>query len=192
MVLQHVPPGSPTVAVLSTKRTGPTISRRGVLRLAFWSALFASVGGIGATMVNAVYPRNITGFGGPVAVPAARIPAPGDDPVRILAARCWLVNLLPDEGRLASDDESSPGGLVALWQKCPHLGCGYKWRAHKVLGQVFLCPCHLSIYDASGKVLDGPAPRPLDALPIKVSSSGEIEIIDMEFKAGTKSQTRII
>jgi Rieske Fe-S protein len=81
---------------------------------------------------------------------------------------------------------------VAFSGKCPHLGCGYKWRQHKILGQVFLCPCHLSIYDASGKVLDGPAPRALDALPIKVSASGDVQIIDMEFKAGTKAQIRII
>jgi len=81
---------------------------------------------------------------------------------------------------------------VAFSGKCPHLGCGYKWRQHKILGQVFLCPCHLSIYDASGKVLDGPAPRSLDALPIKVSASGDVQIIDMEFKAGTKAQIRII
>ena len=77
---------------------------------------------------------------------------------------------------------------LAFSGKCPHLGCAFKWRKHKVLGQVFLCPCHLSIYDASGKVLDGPAPRS----PIKVSATGEVEIIDMEFKAGTKSQTRIV
>ena len=81
---------------------------------------------------------------------------------------------------------------LAFSGKCPHLGCAYKWRKHKVLGQVFLCPCHLSIYDASGKVLDGPAPRRLDMLPIQVSASGEVQIIDMEFKAGTKSQTRIV
>jgi len=81
---------------------------------------------------------------------------------------------------------------LAFSGKCPHLGCGYKWRKHKVLGQVFLCPCHLSIYDASGRVLEGPAPRPLDLLPIQVSASGEVQIIDMEFKAGTKSQTRIV
>jgi Rieske Fe-S protein len=81
---------------------------------------------------------------------------------------------------------------VVFSGKCPHLGCGFKWRKHKVLGQVFLCPCHLSIYDAAGKVLDGPAPRPLDPLPIQVSASGEVQIIDMEFKAGTKSQTRIV
>jgi Rieske Fe-S protein len=81
---------------------------------------------------------------------------------------------------------------VAFSGKCPHLGCGYKWRQHKTLGQVFLCPCHLSIFEASGRVLDGPAPRPLDALPMRISADGEVEIIDMEFKAGTKSQVRII
>jgi Rieske Fe-S protein len=81
---------------------------------------------------------------------------------------------------------------LAYSGKCPHLGCGYKWRAHKVLGQVFLCPCHLSIYDASGKVLDGPAPRPLDTLPIRVAGNGDIEVIDMEFKAGKKEQVRIV
>ena len=82
--------------------------------------------------------------------------------------------------------------FVVYSGKCPHLGCGFKWRSHKVLGQVFLCPCHLSIYDQAGKILDGPAPRPLDPLPIRVSAGGDIEIIDMEFKAGTKSQIRII
>jgi Rieske Fe-S protein len=50
----------------------------------------------------------------------------------------------------------------------------------------------LSIYDAAGKVLDGPAPRALDALPIRVSASGEVEIVDMEFKAGVKNQVRIV
>jgi Rieske Fe-S protein len=81
---------------------------------------------------------------------------------------------------------------VAFSGKCPHLGCGFKWRKHKVLGPVFLCPCHVSIYDASGRVLEGPAPRPLDPLPIQVSASGEVQIIDMEFKAGTKVQSRMV
>jgi len=81
---------------------------------------------------------------------------------------------------------------IAFSGKCPHLGCGFKWRKHKVLGPVFLCPCHVSIYDASGRVLEGPAPRPLDPLPIQVSPSGEVQIIDMEFKAGTKVQSRMV
>ncbi|MGH7230741.1 MAG: ubiquinol-cytochrome c reductase iron-sulfur subunit [Nitrospiraceae bacterium] len=77
--------------------------------------------------------------------------------------------------------------------KCPHLGCGYKWRNVPKLGrQIFLCPCHLSIYDSSGKVLDGPAPRPLDVLPIQVSESGEIRVIDIEYKAGVTDQVRLV
>jgi len=41
-------------------------------------------------------------------------------------------------------------------------------------------------------VIEGPAPRPLDLLPIQVSETGEVQIIDMEFKAGTKTQSRMV
>lgn len=82
---------------------------------------------------------------------------------------------------------------VAFSGKCPHLGCGYKWRRHRKLArEIFLCPCHLSIYDSAGQVLDGPAPRPLDPVPIRVSGGGDIEIIDVEYKAGTKAKLRIV
>ena len=119
----------------------------------------------------------------------------------------WVVKATPavmDKVYQGKDMEFRDATGKALWTnkkdvpflafsgKCPHLGCGYKWRKHKVLGPVFLCPCHVSIYDASGRVIEGPAPRPLDLLPIQVSASGEVQIIDMEFKAGTKSQTRIV
>ena len=77
--------------------------------------------------------------------------------------------------------------------KCPHLGCGYKWRRIKNFPDgVFLCPCHLSIYDEAGKVLDGPAPRPLDVLPMQVNAAGEVQIIDVEYKAGVKGQIRLL
>lgn len=82
---------------------------------------------------------------------------------------------------------------VAYSGKCPHLGCGYKWRkVRKLPREIFLCPCHISIYDASGKVLDGPAPRPLDPVPIRVSDNGDVEIIDVEFKAGVRDRIRIL
>ncbi len=77
--------------------------------------------------------------------------------------------------------------------KCPHLGCGYKWRRTKNFPDgVFLCPCHLSIYDEAGKVIDGPAPRGLDVLPMNVDAAGEIKIIDVEYKAGVKNQIRLL
>ena len=82
---------------------------------------------------------------------------------------------------------------VAYSGKCPHLGCGYKWRkVRKLPREIFLCPCHISIYDVSGKVLDGPAPRPLDPVPIRVSDNGDVEIIDVEFKAGVRDRIRIL
>ncbi len=79
--------------------------------------------------------------------------------------------------------------IVVYAGKCPHLGCAYRWKQNK---HRFFCPCHLSIYELSGRVVSGPAPRPLDVLPTRVSPSGEIEIIDAEFKAGKTHMVRIV
>jgi Rieske Fe-S protein len=100
------------------------------------------------------------------------------------------VNFFDNDGNVVWVNKATVP-YVAYSGKCPHLGCGYKWRSHRVRGQLFLCPCHLSLYDVAGKVLDGPAPRPLDLLPIKVSAAGDIEVIDIEYKAGKKEQVRI-
>lgn len=54
------------------------------------------------------------------------------------------------------DDESVRNyGLNAI---CTHLGCVVPWN----VGQSkFMCPCHGSQYDETGKVVRGPAPRSL-------------------------------
>lgn len=62
-------------------------------------------------------------------------------------------------------DATSPAGLVALSTTCTHLGCGVSWNAER---KAFLCPCHGGVYDATGKVLSGPPPRPLRRLPLAV------------------------
>ncbi len=63
---------------------------------------------------------------------------------------------------------------------CPHLGCHYHWNPRS---QHFECPCHGSIYALDGKVLGGPAPRPLDTLPEKVEG-GILYIKWEEFQVG--------
>lgn len=63
---------------------------------------------------------------------------------------------------------------------CPHLGCHYHWNPQS---QHFECPCHGSIYALDGKVLGGPAPRPLDTLPEKVEG-GILYIKWEEFQVG--------
>jgi cytochrome b6-f complex iron-sulfur subunit len=47
-------------------------------------------------------------------------------------------------------------GYVALWQKCPHLGCRVPWCQ---TSQWFECPCHGSKYNRVGEKRAGPAPR---------------------------------
>jgi menaquinol-cytochrome c reductase iron-sulfur subunit len=67
----------------------------------------------------------------------------------------WVVNL--------------PGqGIVAFGPQCTHLGCAYHWEEDK---KQFLCPCHTSIFSLDGKVVDGPAPRPLDRYMSKVENN---------------------
>ncbi len=57
------------------------------------------------------------------------------------------------------------GGVLALWQRCTHLGCTVPWREEA--GE-FNCPCHSSLFDRRGEVLGGPAPRPLDIFPVSL------------------------
>ncbi len=51
---------------------------------------------------------------------------------------------------------------------CPHLGCRYQWHENRKL---FICPCHHSVFNIEGKVVSGPAPRPLDTLPTKIKNN---------------------
>jgi menaquinol-cytochrome c reductase iron-sulfur subunit len=55
--------------------------------------------------------------------------------------------------------------VVAFTPQCTHLGCAYHWddKANN-----FLCPCHTSTFAIDGKVLSGPAPRPLDRYVTKI------------------------
>ena len=66
-------------------------------------------------------------------------------------------------------------GFVAFWHRCTHMGCAVPFRpemTHAVApGQVglFRCPCHGSTYSKEeGAIVFGPAPRALDALPVRV------------------------
>jgi menaquinol-cytochrome c reductase iron-sulfur subunit len=64
---------------------------------------------------------------------------------------------------------------------CTHLGCRYDWEPNS--GR-FLCPCHGSVFALDGKVLGGPAPRPLDTLPVKIEN-GELYVEWERFEPGT-------
>jgi Rieske Fe-S protein len=58
--------------------------------------------------------------------------------------------------------------VTAFGPQCTHLGCAVRWEDAKT---EFLCPCHNSVFDAHGRVLSGPAPRPLDRYETKLDGS---------------------
>ena len=67
----------------------------------------------------------------------------------------WVVKL-PDKG------------VMAFAPQCTHLGCAYRWDERR---QDFLCPCHSSAFGIDGRVLSGPAPRPLDTYEVKIEGN---------------------
>jgi menaquinol-cytochrome c reductase iron-sulfur subunit len=62
---------------------------------------------------------------------------------------------------------TDPQTVIAYAPNCTHLGCAYHWDD---ASKNFICPCHTSAFSIDGKVLAGPAPRPLDRLVAKVDN----------------------
>jgi cytochrome b6-f complex iron-sulfur subunit len=133
----------------------------------------------GLSFWNFMWPRGLTGFGGVITIPRDRVPAAGAEPLRVLEGKFWLVNLNPDEGTHGEFGDQGGGGLLALYQKCPHLGCTVPWRGtYQFEGTEgwFRCPCHGSTYTKGGVRVFGPAPRPLDTMAVSVKSNGDVEV----------------
>jgi cytochrome b6-f complex iron-sulfur subunit len=64
-----------------------------------------------------------------------------------------------------------PGGIYALLAICTHLGCTPNWLQEE---QKFKCPCHGSGYYKSGINFEGPTPRPLERVAIRLADDGQI------------------
>jgi cytochrome b6-f complex iron-sulfur subunit len=135
-----------------------------------------------------VWPKLKGGFGTPVKVGSfvdikAEVLQGGTVvPKFIPAAQSWVVPfpLSQMEGSsfeatpfVVAGGESDGIGLMALWQRCPHLGC----RVPECLSsQGFECPCHGSKYNNHGEYEDGPAPRNLDRFSVSIDNAGQLVI----------------
>lgn len=78
---------------------------------------------------------------------------------------------LPQEKVYIFRNEKS--GFAAASAVCTHLGCTIKWFESD---HEFHCPCHGSIFAADGKVLHGPAPRPLEWFEITLAKDGHLQV----------------
>lgn len=153
------------------------VTRRVFLLGGFWSAMSLALVGMLGGPLDFMWPRRLGAFGGPITVTPDRIPEPGADPLRIVEGRFYLLNLEPGETPSGVD---TPGGLLALYQKCPHLGCTVPYNASFTFQDIkgwFRCPCHGSTYTKRGGViLAGPAPRPMDVFPLTVNDDLTITV----------------
>jgi cytochrome b6-f complex iron-sulfur subunit len=80
------------------------------------------------------------------------------------AGRFYLVNY-EGEGTKSVYEGLVGDGLMALYQKCVHLGCRVPFCQ---ASQWFECPCHGSKYNRAGEYRDGPAPRGMDRFAVRV------------------------
>jgi Rieske Fe-S protein len=64
--------------------------------------------------------------------------------------------------------------VKALSATCTHLGCQVTWQAED---KEFHCPCHGGVYDAEGRVREGPPPRPLDAVDVRIDPNDDSVLV---------------
>lgn len=108
-------------------------------------------------------------------------------PYAVGPARTFLINV-PAARELALGREASvtdPGAdqLLALWRKCPHLGCQVPGLCDEL--KRFTCRCHGSTYNILGeKLKEGPAQRGMDRFAVTIGENGVIVIDTSKITAG--------
>lgn len=118
------------------------ITRRDFFSIVGWGGIAATLGGSAFSFYRFYFPNVL--YEKPTVF---KIGKPADYPIGLSEKwkkerQIWVVR--------------NEHGIYAMISICRHLGCTPNWFQDK---QVFLCPCHGSIYDLAGNVLGGPAPR---------------------------------
>jgi cytochrome b6-f complex iron-sulfur subunit len=154
-------------------------TRRAFFNRATVTLMSASLGAFGASLVGFLWKGASGGFGSKIAV--GKI----DDVIQGIKsnkgfmyypeARAWVTEYPKDslakaEAIYASQPAVLSGmqaGVVALYQKCPHLGCRVPDCKSS---QWFECGCHGSMYNRVGEKKGGPAPRGMDRFGVAVNN----------------------
>jgi cytochrome b6-f complex iron-sulfur subunit len=182
----------------------------GVTRRKFFNRALAAVFGLFLAQFTLaslwfVWPKLKGGFGTPVNVgkvgelKSAVIQGGSVQPQFIASAQSWIVpieiSLIPGSSYesvpfVVAGGEGDGVGLMALWQRCVHLGCRVP---DCVSSQGFECPCHGSKYNIHGEYEGGPAPRNMDRFGVSVSDSGDfiIETGNVVQTARSKTKTAV-
>lgn len=142
-----------------------SLPRRQVLRGLFAAAAAVAAAEFAGAFAPFLRVTRVAGFGAPVAIGTrqavlAELAAHDDRPILNAPGRFWILH--------------APGGIIAAYRKCTHLGCAVPWDAQN---DRFTCPCHGSQFDKhTAVVLRTPAPRPLQLFHISETGSGTLVV----------------
>ena len=157
----------------------------GVTRRQFFNRSLAAMsvawfGIMGIEILAFLWPKITGGFGSDVDAGSAAdlVPEMTDTaglitPAFIPDARAYVVPAPAEMSEQFADNDVVAGGLMALYQRCVHLGCRVPWCDDS---QGFECPCHGSKYNSIGEYFAGPAPRNLDRFAVHVTEEGRLII----------------
>lgn len=152
-------------------RVEKTVSRRQLLVLAQGGVATAAFGGCAILRGGASHPTLDTAQ---TAVEGSRLRIP----LQALAAvqPSHVIEVKPGGGRpdLLLLAPPAGGSWRAITAHCTHRGCVVDWNAG---ADEWQCPCHGSRFAPDGRVLAGPAPRPMGVPPTHVE--GDALIIDL-------------
>ena len=108
-------------------------------------------------------------------------------PYAVGPARSFLINVPAAKelalGREASIANPSADQMLALYRKCPHLGCQVPGLCDEL--KRFTCRCHGSTYNILGeKLKQGPAARGMDRFAVQVNANGVVVIDTSQYTFG--------
>jgi cytochrome b6-f complex iron-sulfur subunit len=157
------------------------VNRRQFFNRTLVTMMSVSLGSFGLACIAFLYPKQGGGFGSKVN--AGKL----DDIIQgirgsrgffyLPEARTWITEYPGDAIAKAEANYSGPvldgmkAGIVALYQKCPHLGCRVPECASS---QWFECPCHGSQYNRVGEKKGGPAPRGMDRFGVAINNGNVV------------------
>lgn len=127
------------------------VTRRSFLRRLMWGSVGLVAALFSYSGLRLFWPNKIRGFGSVI-----RAGTLDDFPVgsvtRIRDGRFYISRISENE-------------IIALYWRCPHLGCTVPFEEQQNL---FVCPCHGSVYEKTGQNIAGPAPRPMDYMRVEI------------------------
>jgi cytochrome b6-f complex iron-sulfur subunit len=166
------------------------VTRRHFFNLSAIALMGTALAGFGAACIAFLWPKLGAGFGGKVnagkteEVDAAIVNGKGF--FYLAEARTWVTkypaSAIPNAEKVYSKPvvAGMAAGFVALYQKCPHLGCRVP---ECTSSQWFECPCHGSQYNRVGEKKGGPAPRGMDHFAVSIVG-GSVIVDTGEVKDG--------